>query len=571
MELHRFSGAAATVVILGIFSATALAQFETRGSVAAPFNKSAAAGDFNRDGKVDIAVASNNLLVFLGKGDGTFQPPANYLVGTGAIFVATADLNRDGKLDLVVADLAGLFVLMGNGDGTFQAPTTVPTLCIPIFVSAGDFNGDQKLDLLVTYSSGDCPYVSIFLGNGDGTFQQTPINTSPSYSPAAIGIGDFNGDGKLDLAVAEQFGTISQVEILLGDGSGSFTPGATYQVGSSPDSVAVADFRGNGILDFAVTSLFGYTDEFLGAGDGTFKLASSSPTDGGISVVAADLNGDGKPDLAVAQFGDPAPPGVAVILNNGDGTFQPPVYYPAGSEPRFAIAGDLNGDHKADLVVSDYQHDEVITLLNTGVVSFSPVKPVNFPFQLVGATSPAQTVTLTNQGKTTLTNSSMTSKGEFGVRSTCGKRVAAGANCAITITFTPGTMGQKWGTVSIVDSASTKPQVIELAGAGTVADISPLSLSFPPQSVGTKSAPQDVKLTNDGKTAMSVTLIYVDGANYPDFSETNNCPASLGVGASCTMAVTFDPSATGKRTARLYIKDNGGGSPQSIPLTGTGD
>jgi hypothetical protein len=571
-ELGKFSRAAVVGLICSVgLSAPVLAQFETRGSVPAPFGFSAAVGDFNRDGKLDFAVADNYVQVFLGNGDGTFQPPVNYLVGTTPNSVAAADLNRDGKLDLVVADQLGLSVLMGNGDGTFQLPMTLPTTCVPVFVSTGDFNGDHKLDLIVTYSSGDCPYISIFLGNGDGTFQQSPINTPPSYGTGAIAFGDFNRDGKLDLAVAEQFGTISQVEILLGNGDGTFTLGAAYKVGGSPDSVAVADFRGNGILDLAVASLAGGTEELLGNGDGTFKVASTSLTYGAIWVVAADLNGDGKPDLAVAQFGNPAPPGVAVILGDGDGTFQPPVYYPAGSEPSFVTAGDFNGDHKTDLIVSDYRHNEVITLLNTGVVSFSPITPVNFPFQLVGATSPPQTVTLTNRGKTALTISSMTPKGEFGMRSTCGRRVTPGANCAITITFSPNTLGEKWGTVSVVDSASTKPEVIELAGTGTVANISPLTLSFAQQSVGTKSAPQNVTLTNSGTTPLSVTRIDVDGANYPDFSETNNCPTSLNLNASCIIAVTFDPKKKGPRIARLYINDNGGGSPQTVPLTGTGN
>lgn len=338
IRFRRFPQAAIRVVIflcLLCLCSAALAQFETRGSISAPFGVSAAIGDFNSDGRMDVAVAGTSLQVFLGKGDGTFQPPLNYLSGTGANFVATADLNHDGKLDLAVTDLNGLFILLGNGDGTFQTPEAVATACIPTFVSIGDFNGDHKPDLLVTYSSGDCAFVSIFLGNGDGSFQQTPINTTPSYNPAACGVGDFNGDGKLDLALAEGFGTISQVEILLGAGDGTFILGATYNAGAEPDSVAVADFRGNGKLDLAVSSLLGFTEELLGNGDGTFKISSTSPTAFAAWVIAADLNGDGKPDLAVAQLGDslspdPVPAGVAVIINNGDGTFRQPVYYPGG-------------------------------------------------------------------------------------------------------------------------------------------------------------------------------------------------------------------------------------------------
>jgi hypothetical protein len=569
-RLRKVSRAAFLVIlcVAGV-STDALAQFETRTSVPAEqFSESIAVGDFNRDGKLDFAVANNSLQVFLGNGDGTFQPAANYLSGTGVIFVAAADFNQDGKLDLAVADLNGLFVLIGNGDGTFQTPVAYPTACIPIFVSTGDFNGDHKVDLLVTYSSGSCGYVSIFLGNGDGTFQQTPINTSTLYNPAATGIGDFNADGKLDLAVAEQFGMISQVEILLGNGNGTFSSTATYKVGASPTSVAVADFRGNGKLDLAVATLPGWTYVLLGNGDGTFASAGRSATPDADWVVAADFNGDGKPDLAVAS--ESFPPRVNVLLGNGDGTFQPPMYYPVGTNDRFVGVGDFNGDHKTDLIVPDYRYGFVVLLLNTGVVSFSPTKPVSYPFQLVGTVSAPQTVTLTNTGTTALSISSIQASNPFHQNNTCGKSVAPGAKCDIEITFKPKVPGKVGGTVSISDSASSKPQVIELTGSGTLANISPLKLSFAPQLVGTKSPPQNITLTNASTTAMSVTLIYVDGTDYRDFPETNNCPVSLNVGASCTIAVTFDPAKKGSRTADVFIKDNGGGSPQGIPLAGTG-
>lgn len=527
-------------------------------------------GDFNRDGSIDAAIAAVDLQVFLGNGDGTFGPPTNYLAGTGAIFVTAADLNGNGKLDLVVADLNGLFVMMGNGDGTFQTPVLYTTACIPIFAATGDFNNDKKLDLLVTYSSGDCPYVSIFLGNGDGTFQQTPINTTPSYSPSATGVGDFNGDGKLDLAVAEQFGTISQVEILLGSGNGTFSAGATYQVNPSPKSVAVADFLGDGKRGFAVASLSGGTDEYLGNGNGTFRFAGDSPTSGAQWVTAADLNGDGKPDLAVAQLGNPGISGVAVILNNGDGTFRAPVYYPAGKNDPVVAAGEFNRDHKTDLMVADYSSGDAFVLLNTGISSFAPTTPINFPFQLVGVTSPPQTVALTNTGTAALEISSLKATSPFHESNNCGKSLAAGAVCNIEITFKPQKAKSAMGTVTISDSASSKPQVIDVTGTGTVVKMAPTRLTFGDQKVGTESAPQVVTVSNQGSAPLSVTQIYVLG-NYNDFPESNNCPASLKAGASCVITVTFEPTKSGTRSATLYISDNGGGSPQTAPLSGTGD
>jgi hypothetical protein len=570
--LHRLEVAAFFIVSIVGVCARAAAQFETRSStLGAGYASSAAVGDFDRDGKLDFAVAANNLQVFLGNGDGTFQPPLNYLTGTGALFVATADLNHDGKLDLAVADLNGLFVLMGNGDGTFQAPVTYAVSCTPIFVTTGDFRGDGKLDLLVTYSSGNCPYVSIFLGNGDGTFQEPPIDTNPSYSPAATEIGDFNGDGNLDLAIAEQFGGVNQVEILLGKGDGSFSSGASYPVGSDPLSIAVADFRGNGKLDLAVATLYGGTSVLLGNGDGTFSVDGGFPTPDADWVVSADFNGDGKPDLAVATEGIAGvPPGVNVALGNGDGTFQSPTFYPAGENDRYVASGDFNGDRKVDLLVPDYSGNAYL-LLNTGVVSFSPTTPLNFPSQLVGTTSEPQTVKLTNTASTALTVSSLKVAGPFRESNTCGKSVAAGAQCEIKVIFKPQRAGNAAGTVTIEDSASSKPQFIELAGAGTVMQLTPAKLTFPSQKVGTRSAPQNVTLANQGSTAVSVSQVYVGGNNYKDFSQTNNCPTTLGAGASCTIAVTFDPKKTGTRTADVGALDTGGGSPQSIPISGTGD
>ena len=574
MTIHRRPTRLVFLLLLfASFACNAEAQLETRTSVpGAPSPWSVAIGDFNHDGKLDFANAANNLQIFLGNGDGTFQSPTNYLVGTVVYSIAVGDFNGDKNLDLAAADLGGLYVLMGNGDGTFQSPVLYSTACSPFFVATGDFNGDKKLDLLVTYSSGSCGYVSIFLGNGDGTFQQTPINTPPSYNPAAVGIGDFNHDGKLDLAIAEQFGTVSQVEIMLGNGNGTFTAGSTCNVGSEPNGVAVADFRGDAKLDLAVSTLTGVTNILLGNGDGTFQPNGVIYTLDSDWVLSADFNGDGKPDLAIATQGIVGiPSGVNLALGNGDGTFRAPTFYPAGSNDRFVASGDFNGDHKVDLLIPDFGYNGIFLLLNTGVADFSPTTPLNYPFQTINTTSGPQSVTLTNSGATALSISSFKVSGPFHQTNNCGKSVAAGAKCKIEVTFTPTSSGSAIGTVSISDSASSKPQVIELTGAGTFVALSPLALTFSDQKVGTKSKPQSITLTNRGSTAFSITLVYLNGPNYHDFSESNNCPSSLSAGGNCTISVTFDPTKTGTRRAAVYVEDNSGGSPQYVTLAGTGD
>ena len=255
------------------------------------------------------------------------------------------------------------------------------------------------------------------------------------------------------------------MQILLGNGDGTFSLGGAYTVGGDSTSIAVADFNGDKKLDLAVSSVTDGTDVLLGNGDGTFQPASIYPK-GSNFVAACDCNGDGKLDLASAQLTFPS--GVFVRLGNGDGTFGPATYYADGKEDWSLAVGDFNGDHHPDLVVVDYLSNTVITMLNTGVVTFSPTTPLNFGKQAVGTTSSAQIVKLTNTGSSTLSISSTKVTGQFKLNSTaCGAQVAPGAKCSISVVFAPQSKGSKSGTLLITDSASSKPQVIELFGSGT--------------------------------------------------------------------------------------------------------
>jgi hypothetical protein len=550
------------------------AQFETRSASAVPTEPQAiAVGDFNGDGKLDMAVVDYSVTILLGNGNGTFRQGATYVVASEADTIVAAHLRNASVLDLVVADRLSqdIYVLLGNGDGTFQAPVPYPTVGYPTSnVAVGDFNRDGKLDVIVcTDVIGSARYIEVLPGNGDGTFNSAVLTLAPyDEAPLAVAAGQFDSDGTLDVAVTEQFGSDDRVAILLGNSDGTFSAIGYYEVGPDPFSVLTSDFNRDKHTDLAVTTNFG-VQVLLGNGDGTFHLPLFYPTVIPSEwVVAEDLDGDGAIDLATSSGFQPA--GASVLKGNGNGTFQPYVFYPAGEDPAFIVAADFNGDHQPDLVAADFIDDAVITLLNTGVVSFSPTTPISFPLQLINTTSKPQTVNLTNTGSSALTISSMKVSAQFGVTSTCGPSVAAGATCKISATFSPTSKGLKSGTISIKDSASTKPQVIELTGQGTVVELSPASLTFGPQKVGTKSTPQSVTLTNQGTTALSITQISVGGANAKDFPETNNCPSSLNAGANCTITVTFDPSKTGTRKAQVSITDNGGGSPQSVPLSGTG-
>jgi hypothetical protein len=263
------------------------------------------------------------------------------------------------------------------------------------------------------------------------------------------------------------------VQILLGNGDGTFRLGATYALPANAFYAVTASLRNNGILDLVVGAV--NADDvyvLLGNGNGTFQAAVPYPTTAAPAVISlGDFNGGGKTDLAASNGGVPPtdPPGASVFKGNGNGIFQSGAFYPVGTEEGgdYVATGDFNGDGKPDLVILNGVNSIVTTLLNTGVVSFSPTTPLNFKKQAVGKTSAPQTVALTNTGTTELKIQSMKASAEFAVTSTCGARVAPGAKCTISATFSPTKQGEAQGTISIIDNASSKPQVIELLGTGT--------------------------------------------------------------------------------------------------------
>jgi len=337
---------------------------------AGPSPQSIATGDFNGDGKLDLAVAdrnSNSVSILLGNGDGTFQPPVSYSVDLAPVFVVVGDFNGDGKLDLAVVNAGSndVSILLGNGDGTFQPAVSYSVGRNPQSVTVGDWNGDGKLDLAVA-NQGDND-VTILLGNGDGTFQP-PSSYAVGTSPVSVTAGDFNGDGHLDLAVANQGD--NDVAILLGNGDGTFQPPSSYIVGTSPVFVTAGDFNGDGHLDLAVAN---QSDNdvsiLLGNGDGTFQAAANFAVGTApISLVTGDFNGDGKLDIAAAnQNGND----VSILLGNGDGTFQGTlISYSVGNSPASLAVGDFNSDGSLDLAAANQGSNDVSILLGSGAGTF---------------------------------------------------------------------------------------------------------------------------------------------------------------------------------------------------------
>jgi hypothetical protein len=264
-----------------------------------------AVGEFNGDGKLDLAVANNSaqgtVSLLLGNGNGVFQAAVNYNTGSSPSSLVVGDFNGDHKDDLAIANDAGISVLLGNGDGTFKTAVNYGAGRNPAFVTAGDFNGDGKTDLAVPNDFG----ISVLLGNGDGTFQ-TGVSYQAGTGPSSVAAGDLNGDGRLDLAVANVGSlrnnyTNGSVSILLGRGDGTFENAVNYNAGTAPSSVAVGDFNGDGKPDLAVATEA--ASVLIGNGDGTFQAAASFAAGSSpIAVATGDFNSDGQPDLAVANY-----------------------------------------------------------------------------------------------------------------------------------------------------------------------------------------------------------------------------------------------------------------------------
>jgi hypothetical protein len=330
---------------------------------------SVAAGDFNRDGHADLAVANfydGSVSVYLGTGDGTFGPPQLFGTDTGTAAITAIDLNGDGKLDLVTTDFFEntVSVLIGNGDGTFQGNNEYAAGTDPTSLAVGDFTGSGKPDLAVAdYGSNS---VTILTNYGDGSFTAT-ARYAVGANPYGVVAGDFTGNGKLDLAIANSGS--NNLSILLGHGDGTFQSGTTVAVGQQPRALAAGDFNRDGKLDLAVANYGSNTLSILrGNGDGTFTLHQTLATGAApTAIMAGDFNGDGRTDLAVANLNGAT---VSVFLGPGNGTFDPQAQCPIGSSPSGLAAADFTGGGVLDLAVSDLATGKVQVVLGKGDGTF---------------------------------------------------------------------------------------------------------------------------------------------------------------------------------------------------------
>ncbi|HLM98589.1 MAG TPA: FG-GAP-like repeat-containing protein [Bryobacteraceae bacterium] len=355
---------------VSIFFGDGTGKFPKRQDYLVPYtNGGIILTDVDGDGGIDIVEGSGNALIFspswilFDRGDGTYLGPKVSLAATSNIAetLVSGDFDSDGIPDLVSLNGSGTDVLAGDGAGHFSSTYrydfnsgTPGALASTAGLVVGDFNNDGKLDFAAGYqTSPGSGIVAVFFGRGDGTFQQ-PVKTTIPSGAVSLATGDFNGDGKLDLAVVTRTGlgaSQDAILILIGKGDGTFSAPLSYPAAADVSSVVVGDFNNDGKPDLAVVNTYGGTGDpsstigfLLGKGDGTFTTGTSIPIPDLFVIAVGDLNHDGKLDIAAGTTG-----GLTIFLGRGDGTFTTGAVYSnvAGS----SVLTDLNGDGNLDLLL----------------------------------------------------------------------------------------------------------------------------------------------------------------------------------------------------------------------------
>ncbi|MGB6386309.1 MAG: FG-GAP-like repeat-containing protein [Terriglobales bacterium] len=584
------------------------------------------AADFNGDKKLDFATSNSNgqwVTVALGNGDGTFRSSSQYGNTDSPIMaIASADLNGDGYPDVVLGNGGtgvGITVLLGSSHGVLGAPDSITVGCGEAgrsginSIALGDVNGDGKIDVVAT-TLGNCDnnVIAVLAGLGTGKFK-TPVyySTGSTQQAYSIQLADFRGKGLLDIVISNADGSLS---VFLNKGKGAYDAAVIIPAASGTDAgyIAIGDFNNDGKLDIAVTNFSSTAiNVLLGNGDGTFQAPISTPSPiQPYALTSGDFNKDGKLDIAVSGWG--TGDSLTIFTGNGDGTFKvgtPYAFntweqcYPTGAAALYWIsAGDLNQDGKLDLaigvqnnscdteytgqnswgdalvylgngdgtfqqddgpwlgggrgtsgiVLADFNDDGMIDIAvagsqlaseqwvsviqnNTQPVSISPLA-LTYAAKAVGVKSPTETVVVTNDEAETLKIDSVSltgaDPGDFSLKSACGSSLLTGANCIVTITFTPTTTGKRTATLSIVDGEGTQTVTLTGTGEETITSFTPAS------------GPVGTSVTITGTSLTGTTRVTFDGVAATTFKAVSETEVTATV-------------PTGAKTGKIAVTTNG--------------
>jgi hypothetical protein len=564
-----------------------------------PNASAAAVGDFNNDGALDFILVnevapSNQIEVttYFGKANGTFAPGPISTVANGdesqtnaRAVVFTGDFNGDGKLDLLFWDGNGLYEFLGNGNGTFSGRTLFPEFGN---LALADLNHDGLPDIVsMTDQFGNpeffVPYISIFLGQPDGTFKYAETYApyldslhSPELSgtlvldyPFQALIGDFNGDGNVDIAVPQNpsspDGTDATfIQIMYGNGDGTFTPSYNYAL---LDKFYVpqfaADLDGDGLAD--LIELNSYT--------ASFDVIPSTASAPALQLYFRTEPVTGPTGWGVVVLNEASPSSTTVTFTTSDPNVSvPSITIPAGVNSQdfsFSVGNNFNPRN----VFSIQAQSGSTTATAYNFVSGQPVpyielEPTALLFEGVdaGSTSSAQIVTLNNLGAAPLPISSIGIANDFNQTNNCGAQISVGGSCTFQITL-QAHPGLSFGSMDVWDTLDGLGQGVDLQGFGSSLQLYPCCMSFS-QAVGSTSSPQIATVINELSTPETIAV----GDFYPSdqgFTQTNTCSKPLAPGGTCQISVSFAPFSSGSTMAVLYVYQNGLAS-LSINATGTG-
>jgi len=336
--------------------------------------RSFAVGDFNRDGRPDLAVVryeGNDVSIRPGDGTGRFGP-ARLLGLSDAVFVAAGDVDHDGSPDLAVLESGErVTIWIGDGTGAFQRSKEIlispPMTFDATFVGIDDVDGDGRADLITSRTTPSEALISVYPGDGKGGFASPRTSSAGAGYVNSVALGDFNHDAHLDLAATNGGANDGAIVVLLGDGSGAFALPISYVVGASPNSVVAADFNVDGNLDLAVANNGSGARILYGEGTGQF-LAGPVFLSTAVSVAAADFDGDGRTDLALCGVA------LSIVLNSGGGHFATAAEFGGVRQPSALASEDFDGDGDPDVAVANYDSDDVSVFLGDGRGGFKSVR-----------------------------------------------------------------------------------------------------------------------------------------------------------------------------------------------------